>query len=80
MLTLVDGALELVLIVKLADDAPPGTVTLEGTVATEVLLLDSATTAPPDGAGPLSPTVPWLVPPPVTEVGESVSEPNAATV
>lgn len=37
---------------------PAATVTLDGTVATEVLLLESAITAPPAGAGPLSVTVP----------------------
>jgi hypothetical protein len=35
-----------------------GIVTLPGTVATRILLLDSVTTAPPVGAGPLKVTVP----------------------
>jgi hypothetical protein len=48
---------------------PPGTVTLPGTVATERLLLDSDTTAPPAGAGPLSVTVPVEPMPPTTENG-----------
>ena len=47
-----------VLIVKVALVAPLGTVTFTGTLATEVLLLDKDTTAPPEGAGPLSVTVP----------------------
>ena len=47
-----------VLIVNVAVVAPLGTVTFTGTLATEVLLLDKDTTAPPEGAGPLSVTVP----------------------
>ncbi len=35
-----------------------GTVTLPDTVAARMLLLDSVTTAPPVGAGPLKVTVP----------------------
>src|SRR3989442_7656643 len=38
--------------------APAGTVTLGGTEAAEGLLLDSATCAPPAGAGPFSVTAP----------------------
>ena len=44
---------------------PAATVTLDGTVATEVLLLESTITAPPAGAGPLSVTVPVEELPPV---------------
>ena len=47
-----------VLIVNVAVVAPLGTVTFAGTLATEVLLLDKDTTAPPEGAGPVSVTVP----------------------
>ncbi len=54
-------------------ELPAATVTLAGTVATAVLLLDSVTTAPPDGAGPLSVTVPCDEVPPVTVVGDSDS-------
>jgi len=43
---------------KFADVAPSGTVTLAGTVATEVLLLLRFTTVPPAGAGAPSVTVP----------------------
>jgi hypothetical protein len=46
-----------VLTVKVALLAPAGTVTLDGTLAAP-LLLESATIAPPAGAGPLSVTVP----------------------
>jgi hypothetical protein len=54
-------------------DAPPATVTEAGTVAFELLLL-SVTTAPPDGAGPLSVTVFKVVGvPPKTDAGDSVT-------
>jgi hypothetical protein len=46
-----------------------GTVTLGGTLATVVLLLESATTAPPSGAPTLSTTVPLEASPPATVDG-----------
>lgn len=51
-----------------------GTVTVEGTVATALLLLESAITAPPEGAGPLRVTVAVEVAPPVTVVGFNATE------
>ena len=54
--------------------APDGTVTLAGTVATEVLLLDSETTAPPLGAVPLKVTRPLDGTPPLTVVGLRTSD------
>lgn len=59
--------------VNVALVAPAGTVTVEGTLAA-ALLVDSATCAPPAGAGPLSVTVPVEDPtPPTTLEGFSVS-------
>src|SRR5260370_1185498 len=74
MLTVVDAATALVLTVNVALVAPAATVTLDGTLAAAVLLLDSATAAPPDGAAPLSVTVPVEEFPPATLVGCSASD------
>jgi hypothetical protein len=63
-----------VLTVKLALVLPAGTVTLDGTVATEVLPLESVTTVPPEGALALRVTVPVELVPPVTLVGFRVNE------
>src|SRR5207249_2219158 len=74
MVTGVDAAVAVVVIVKVAEVLAAGTVTLEGTLAA-ALLLESATCAPPAGAGPLSVTVPVDdCVPPVTLVGFNVSE------
>lgn len=53
---------------------PDCTATLDGTVATVVLLLDRVTLAPPDGAAPVKVTVPVELFPPLTLVGFSVSD------
>src|SRR5438445_5118977 len=75
MVTGVDAATALVVTAKVALVAPAGTVTLEGTLATAVLLLESVTWAPPAGAGPLRVTVPVEdCAPPITLVGFSASE------
>ncbi|HET9530147.1 MAG TPA: hypothetical protein VFQ92_07345 [Blastocatellia bacterium] len=74
MVTAVDAATVCVVTVKVALVAPATTDTLAGTVATAVLLLDSATTTPPDGADPVNTTVPCEEPPPVTVVGLRASD------
>jgi len=74
MVTVVDAATALVLTVNVVLLAPAATVTLEGTLAAVVLLLESVTCVPPDGAGPLSVTVPVEEFPPVTLAGFSESE------
>ena len=57
---------------------PPATVTVAGTLAA-LPLFDSAMTAPPDGAGPLSVTVPCDGAPPATLDGLTVSDASVAT-
>ena len=74
---MVDAATALVLTVNVAVVAPAATVTLDGTLATVVLLVESATWVPPAGAGPLNVTVPVEELPPVTLVGFSESEERA---
>src|SRR2546430_124580 len=77
IVTAVEALTALVLTVKLAVVAPAATVTLAGTRAAVVLLLESATAAPPDGAALLKVTVPVDdCVPPVTLVGFSVNEDN----
>jgi hypothetical protein len=80
MVTLVfeDGLL--VLTVNVALVLPAGTVTLAGKVATLMLLLESVTTPPPEGAWPERVTVPWDVLPPLTLVGLSVSDESVTAV
>ncbi len=77
MVTGVEAPTTLVETVNVALVLPPATVTLAGTVAAEVLLLDSDTATPPAGAALLSVTVPWEVLPPTTLVGLSVTVLNA---
>jgi hypothetical protein len=69
-----------VLTVNVALVLPAATVTLAGVVATLVLLLESVTTAPPEGAWPERVTVPWDVLPPLTLVGLSVSDERVTAV
>src|SRR5258707_13631846 len=74
MLAGLETVTALVVTVNIALLAPAGTVTLEGTLAAP-LSLESATCAPPAGAGPLSVTVPVEdCKPPTTLVGFRVRE------
>lgn len=66
--------------VKVAAVAPGATVTLEGTVATAVLLLESWTVIPVGGAAPLRVTVPVDGLPPTTFDGFKFNEDNAGRV
>jgi hypothetical protein len=70
----VDAATALVLTVNVALVAPAATVTLAGTLAAVVLLLESVICAPPAGAAPLNVTVPVEAFPPVMLVGFSDSD------
>jgi hypothetical protein len=75
MVTVVDPVTALVVTVNVALVAPAATVTLTGVLATAVLLLESATVAPPAGAAPLNVTVPVEdCNPPTTLVGFSVND------
>ena len=70
----------LVVMVKVAVVAPAATVTLAGTWAAAVLLLDRLTMAPAAGAGPFRVTVPVEDAPPITEVGLRLIELKVAAV
>ena len=74
MVTEVDVLTATVETVNVALVAPPFTVTLMGTVATEVLLLERETVAPDAGAGPFNVRVPADVLPPVTEAGLNATD------
>lgn len=62
-----------VVIVKLTEVAPAGTVTVVGTEANVGFWLLSFTTKPPAAAGPFSVTVPVVVVPPTTVLGEMLT-------
>jgi hypothetical protein len=63
-----------VVTVNVALVCPAGMVTLPGTVAADVLLVERETRAPPLGAGALSVALPVEGDPPLTLVGFNVSE------
>lgn len=72
----------LLVTVKFAVREPAGTVTVLGTVAIDVLLLERVTDIPFDGAGPFSVTVPVEGLPPLTVEGLRPKDerPGAETV
>ena len=74
IVTAVEAVTGLVPTVKLAPKAPAGTITQTGTVATQGLLLESVTVAPPAGAAPFRVTVPYEGIHPGTLVGFRLSE------
>ena len=74
IVTLVELAVVMVVTWNTAVVDPAAIVTLGGTVATEVLLLDKEKTAPPLGAGALMMISPVEAFPPFTLVGFNVSE------
>lgn len=69
IVTGVDVVTAVVVTVNVLLVLPAATVTLEGNAATAVLLLESDTTVPADGAALVSVTVPCEVFPPTTLVG-----------
>ena len=79
IVTAVEPDTTLVVTANVALLAPAATVTLAGTVAADVLSLDSDTTAPPTGAGPLSVTVPVEGLPPARWTGSPAREVNAGS-
>jgi hypothetical protein len=74
----VDVVTELVAIAKVALVAPCATVTLAGAVAVAVSLLDSVAVNPPEGAAPVSVTVPCDAVPPETLAGLTATDDNEA--
>jgi hypothetical protein len=80
IVTVVFAVTALEVTVKVAVVALAATVTLAGTVAAAVLLLDSVTTAPAAGAGPVNVTVPVDEVPPITVLGLKLTEVSVAAV
>jgi hypothetical protein len=80
IVTVVLVATGVVLMVKVVLVPPPAMVTLAGTLATAVLLLDNVTTAPISGAVPVNVTVPVEAVPPMTLVGRIFTDNKVTAV
>ena len=78
MLTLTFLLVTVVATLKVVEIAPPGTVTVAGTVALAGLLLARLTIRPPGGATLVSVTVPTELVPPTTVDGFSTTDESAA--
>lgn len=74
MLAEPEDATGMLVITKVAVVVPARTVTVAGTVARDVLLLERLTNAPTVGALPVRVTVPVEGVPPITEVGFRLTE------
>ena len=74
-----DAVTPTVVIVNVAEVDPAGIATVEGTVASFVLLEVRVTVAPPVGAATLRATVPVDDAPPMSEVGVNVSDASLGT-
>ena len=78
IVTDVEEATPLVVITNVAVVEPAPMVTLRGTCAADVLLLDNVTVAPPAGAAPFRVRVPVELFPPTTELGLLVRDDSVA--
>lgn len=77
MLTLTFLLVVVVAILNVVEMAPPGTVTVAGTVALAGLLLLRLTVIPPGGATLVNVTVPTELVPPITVDGFSATDESA---
>jgi len=80
IVTVLLAATPRVVIVKVTLAEPAGTVTLAGTVAAAVLLLETVTETPPAGATPLSVSVPVALFPPTTDAVDVYAYSTGAAV
>jgi hypothetical protein len=80
IVTDVEDATPLVVIVNVAVVEPSAMVTLRGTCTADVLLLDNVTMAPPAGAAPFRASVPVELFPPTTELGLLVRDDSVAAL